>query len=81
MCAIAGVFCRDKNCDIRELELMCERMKFRGPDNRGIFAEESVGLGHCRLSIIDLELGNQPMYNYDRSRVICLTVKFIILES
>lgn len=70
MCAIAGVFCRDKNCDIRELELMCERMKFRGPDNRGIFAEESVGLGHCRLSIIDLELGNQPMYNYDRSRVI-----------
>src|SRR5580692_2891572 len=39
----------------------------RGPDDCGYFREGQVGLGHRRLSIIDLEGGHQPMFNEDRT--------------
>ena len=41
-----------------------------GPDAGGAFAEEGVGLGFRRLSIIDLETGDQPLFNEDRSLVL-----------
>jgi asparagine synthase (glutamine-hydrolysing) len=44
---------------------MCQVLGHRGPDGEGVFADGSVALGHRRLSIIDLETGDQPMTNED----------------
>ncbi len=69
MCGICGFV------GIREdglLERMTEALVHRGPDGSGYFRDGDVGLGHRRLSIIDLEGGWQPLYNEDRSiAVIC----------
>lgn len=46
---------------------MCERQAHRGPDSRGIFTSDGVALGIQRLRVIDLESGDQPVYNEDRS--------------
>ena len=55
--------CRD--AWVRE---MCSLMRHRGPDDQGTWHEGPVGLGHQRLSIIDLsELGKNPMPNEDQS--------------
>ena len=42
----------------------------RGPDDGGIFVDENIGLGHRRLSIVDVSRGHQPMFNEDGSLVI-----------
>lgn len=42
----------------------------RGPDDGGIYIDENIGLGHRRLSIVDVSHGAQPMFNEDRSCVI-----------
>jgi len=48
------------------LEAMCESIAHRGPDDRGVLVDPPVGLGHQRLSIIDLtSSGHQPMSNED----------------
>ena len=39
----------------------------RGPDEEGIYVDEHIGLGHARLSIIDLAGGSQPIHNEDKS--------------
>ena len=51
---------------------MCEQQVHRGPDSRGIHHAEQVALGVQRLRIIDLETGDQPIYNEDRSVVVIL---------
>lgn len=51
---------------------MCEVIEHRGPDSRGAFVEEGVGLGIQRLAIIDLETGDQPIFNEDGSIVVVL---------
>jgi len=48
---------------------MMDSLRHRGPDGDGKHIKGSVGLGHTRLSIIDLESGAQPLYNEDRSVV------------
>lgn len=53
--------------DANLLERMNNTMVHRGPDGRGIFVSSGVGLGHRRLSIIDLESGKQPMGNEEGS--------------
>ncbi len=45
-------------------------IQHRGPDSAGYFREGAVGLGHRRLSIIDVEGGQQPLYNEDESLVL-----------
>lgn len=63
MCGIAGL-CGWRGDWKSNLNRMCERMRHRGPDGSGLWAEEdgSVALGHRRLAIIDLsETGAQPM--------------------
>ena len=49
---------------------MNESQHHRGPDGDGFHFEPGVGLGHRRLSIIDLEGGKQPLYNEDHSVVV-----------
>jgi len=60
MCGIAGVTSRG---DSSALDGMVERMHHRGPDGRGIELdqESGVGLGMCRLAILDPIHGQQPM--------------------
>ncbi len=61
MCGIAG-FIGKGNKEI--LQAMTNAIKYRGPDDRGFFIKDNVGLAHCRLSIIDLSpAGHQPMSN------------------
>ncbi len=67
MCGIAGQVNVDQRpVDRRILEQMGRRLRHRGPDDSGIYAEGPVGLVHQRLSILDLSpAGHQPMGNED----------------
>jgi len=47
-----------------------ESLAHRGPDGHGSHVDDTIFLGHRRLSIIDLEGGGQPIYNEDRSKCI-----------
>ena len=72
MCAICGIvnFDHSHRVDRSVVEAMTQTLAHRGPDGAGYFVEGGTGLGHRRLSIIDLEGGWQPIYNEDRSAVI-----------
>ncbi len=72
MCGIAGIFHAEtpKPVDPVRVERMCEAMVHRGPDGSGVWTEHGVGLGHRRLSIIDLEGSPQPMQSADGRAVI-----------
>ena len=72
MCGIVGVFDTRGRRDVgRELVVrMNESQHHRGPDEVGVHLEPGVGLGHRRLSIIDLSTGQQPLWNEDRSVVV-----------
>ncbi len=52
------------------LVAMRDAITHRGPDDAGEFIDENIGLGHRRLSIVDVAHGHQPMFNRDESRVI-----------
>ncbi len=69
MCGITGIFdTRSKReIDRAVLHRMNESQFHRGPDEGGLHQEPGVGLGHRRLSIIDLSTGQQPLYNEDQS--------------
>ena len=66
MCGICGKI-DPKGIDREEIERMVSCMEHRGPDGQGIYISNRVGLGHRRLSIIDIEGGKQPMSNEDGS--------------
>ncbi|GAX61232.1 asparagine synthase [Candidatus Scalindua japonica] len=67
MCGICGKvnFDKDSTVDRRVLENMMAIMNHRGPDDKGMYIKGQVGLGHKRLSIIDLNTGKQPISNED----------------
>nr|MBU1328622.1 asparagine synthase (glutamine-hydrolyzing) [Candidatus Omnitrophota bacterium] len=71
MCGIAGVFNykSKEKIDPGVLSRMRSVISHRGPDEDGFYInqEESLGLGHRRLSIIDIKTGQQPMSNHDKS--------------
>ena len=67
MCGICGHIGIDQE---GLLEAMSEALAHRGPDDVGYFREADVGLGHRRLSIIDLSGGHQPMENEDGSVIL-----------
>jgi asparagine synthase (glutamine-hydrolysing) len=68
MCGIAGLFHADvpKPVDPARIRAMADVLAHRGPDGSGVWTAPGVGLGHRRLSIIDLEGGAQPMLTPDR---------------
>jgi asparagine synthase (glutamine-hydrolysing) len=70
VCGIAGKVSLDRAVDASLLEQMCAVIEHRGPDSRGTFREDGVGLGVQRLAIIDLETGDQPIFNEDESIVV-----------
>lgn len=66
MCGIAGIMRVDAApVNAVQLQLMTDRLAHRGPDGTGIFTDGPVGVGHRRLSIIDLNGGRQPLANED----------------
>jgi asparagine synthase (glutamine-hydrolysing) len=72
MCGIAGIFHLEtaKPVDPARVRAMLEVMPHRGPDGSGIWTAPGVGLGHLRLSIIDLSGGAQPMLTEDESLAV-----------
>lgn len=67
MCGICGIFEFERREDVSRdaVHRMNETMRHRGPDDEGIHVGPGIGLGHRRLSIIDLAGGHQPMCNED----------------
>jgi len=68
MCGICGIYNLDPQHNINKasLEQMTRTLRHRGPDDEGFYLDGSLGLGHRRLSIIDLSpAGHQPMTNED----------------
>src|SRR5512139_3707680 len=51
---------------------MLQSIKYRGPDDEGIFTDENIGLGIRRLAIVDVKKGQQPIYNEDKTLCIVL---------
>ena len=72
MCGIAGIFHLEtaKPVDPARVGRMLEAMPHRGPDGDGIWTAPGVGLGHLRLSIIDLAGGAQPMVTDDEALAV-----------
>jgi asparagine synthase (glutamine-hydrolysing) len=72
MCGICGIvnFNATDPVDRAVLERMTSAQAHRGPDDHGYFVDGNVGLGHRRLSIIDLSGGKQPIFNEDGSVVV-----------
>ena len=68
MCGIAGIVRWDgAQVEEGDVRAMCRTMTHRGPDEEGVYIGEGVGLGMRRLSIIDLDGGQQPVTNEDRT--------------
>lgn len=69
MCGICGIvhFSGKQTVSVELLQRMTHTMSHRGPDDQGLYTDRYVGLGHRRLSIIDLGGGHQPMSTSDGS--------------
>ena len=69
MCGIVGLMdmIGQRSVDRGLLSFMNDAQFHRGPDEGGIHVDAGIGLGHRRLSIIDLSTGQQPLYNEDNS--------------
>lgn len=69
MCGIAGLYnLAGEAIAAGRVTAMCDLIRHRGPDDRGVWAHGPVGLGHQRLSIIDLSRrGRNPMANEDET--------------
>ncbi len=72
MCGIVGIFDITAKREINRelLSRMNETQFHRGPDEGGLHIEAGLGLGHRRLSIIDLSSGQQPMHSQDGNVVL-----------
>ena len=71
MCGIAGYYSIQPFSDEAALKKMTDAIAHRGPDSDGFFFDEHCGLGHRRLSIIDLSsAANQPMYSHNSRYVM-----------
>src|SRR4051812_8954222 len=73
MCGIAGYVSNEGGIDRNPLlRRMANALRHRGPDDEGFFTRPGIGLAMRRLSIVDLECGQQPIANEDGSiQVIC----------
>ncbi|MFN0188044.1 MAG: asparagine synthase (glutamine-hydrolyzing) [Bacteroidia bacterium] len=71
MCGIAGFLSRQSKFNQEDLHLMTNKLAHRGPDAEGYYFDGICGLGHRRLSVIDLSnSANQPMYSADQRYII-----------
>jgi asparagine synthase (glutamine-hydrolysing) len=74
MCGIAGIynFAQGPAVEAEAVKSMCAALTHRGPDDEGFYFGGDIGLGHRRLSIIDIDGGRQPISNEDGTLwIIC----------
>jgi asparagine synthase (glutamine-hydrolysing) len=73
MCGIAGIINKNEKVEFNQLKKMTDIIQHRGPDGEGHWIKKNIGLGHRRLSIIDLsENASQPMHSFCDKYVIIL---------
>lgn len=63
MCGIAGIIDQIQSVNKSQIKTMTDKLTHRGPDDEGFYIKDNVGLGHRRLSIIDIQAGAQPISN------------------
>jgi len=82
MCGVIGIRSRERSVDPRSLDRALAEMVHRGPDHQGhwVAPHGGVGLGSARLSIIDLETGDQPIANEDESLHLVANGEFYDFE-
>ena len=82
MCGIAAFFSSDKRISEERLKRATNSLHHRGPDSQGVWLSpnQRVGLGHARLSIIDLTTGDQPIANEDERLHIVVNGEFYDFE-
>ncbi len=68
MCGIFGFLGFD---DHHLLKQMAASIDHRGPDSQGFYSHDAFSMGMCRLSIIDLAGGDQPIFNEDKTIAVC----------
>jgi len=64
MCGICGAFSKDRQIDKEKFDKMVDVVIHRGPDDRGIYYDGNLALGHRRLSVIDLSKDGHQPFNY-----------------
>ena len=67
MCGIVGHYLHEYSDETLRplLDAQLDSIRYRGPDDRGVFFDEGVALGHVRLAVIDPESGQQPLISSD----------------
>jgi asparagine synthase (glutamine-hydrolysing) len=71
VCGVVGIFNPKGDVSEHELLAMDKLIDYRGPDDHGVFLDHGIGLGHRRLTILDLTTrGHQPMSSADGRFVI-----------
>ena len=72
MCGIAGLLDFNSSPDLKDLEKMLHSIRHRGPDSKGDYRNNFISMGMQRLSIIDIDGGDQPISDYEKTIfVIC----------
>jgi asparagine synthase (glutamine-hydrolysing) len=82
MCGIAAFFSNGKRVSAERLNRATNALHHRGPDSQGVWTspDQRIGLGHARLSIIDLSTGDQPIANEDERIHIVVNGEFYDFE-
>ena len=70
MCGIIGMYSFGNENIPQLVKIMNDTLLRRGPDADGFYTNKNIGLGHRRLSIIDLQTGDQPMFSKDKKVVV-----------
>lgn len=74
MCGIVSIFnIRQQSSELRQKALkMSQKIRHRGPDWSGIYCGKSAILAHERLSIVDPESGQQPLFSTDKKHILAV---------
>jgi asparagine synthase (glutamine-hydrolysing) len=82
MCGIAAFFSSKEPVSVDALKRASAALHHRGPDNRDhwVSPDGRIGLGHARLSIIDLTGGSQPLANEEESLHLVVNGEFYDLD-
>jgi len=82
MCGILAIYSSCQNVESKKLQAGIDSLKHRGPDNQTCWLSDDrqVGLAHARLSIIDLNSGEQPLSNYSQSSHLIVNGEFYDFE-
>jgi len=81
MCGIVGKVDFAGRVDPAVIHRMCSAIEHRGPDSRGVWCDHGVAIGMQRLAIIDVEGGDQPIFNEDGSIAVVMNGEIYNFEA